>query len=149
MLVLLGPGLVEKIRSLLIPFGLRLEEGKGALFVAGEREREVKRVASILSIALSEAAGKEKEEAVVLEDADLSEVEEELANIRRMREQEDLWRKAGLPEPSEAAWRGWWAVEEMALLVREVALSDDRFRKVLEEARILYARILAREVHST
>jgi len=37
----------------------------------------------------------------------------------------------------------------MALLVREVALSDDRFRKVLEEARILYARILAREVHST
>jgi len=160
---------MEKIKSLLTPLGFRLERGERFLSVIGEQITEVTHVASSLSLALFLATGgKEKgeelreddlfvslffegkgEETIVLEDADLSRVERELAKIKRLREQRELWRRAGLPDSCEAAKRGWWHLKREARLVETVPLGEDQLQKVLEEARVLYARTLAREIHST
>ena len=145
----LGPRLVERIRSLLSPFGLRLEEEGKFIIVVGRREDEVRHVASSLFAALSEGVKGKGEGTVVLEDADLSSVERELAKIKRLRKQRRLWRRAGLPDSLEAARRGWWSLEQKALSIETVPLGENQFREVLKEARILHARALAREIHST
>jgi len=143
------PKLIERIRSLLSPLGLRLEERGEFLFVVGESWDEVIHVAFCLSVALSlslTAGGKEEGK---IAHADLSEVEEVLAKIRRLREQKELWRRAGLPEPSEAGLRGWRALRQKGLFVGKEVLSDEELQRTLEDARILYARALAREIYST
>jgi len=147
--ILLAPKLMEKIRSLLAPLGLRLEEEGRFIFVAGKRKDEARMVATSLSAVLSGEVEGKGEGSVVLEDADLSRVERELAKIRQLRRQRSLWKRAGLPEPLEAAVRGWFALERKARLIEAVPLGKDRLREVLEEARVLYARILAREICNT
>jgi len=156
--VSLDSRLVKKIKSLLAPLGFWLEKKGRSLFVVGGREDEVSRVALSLSIPLSLVAEgkrwgkitlKGRKIKIVLEDADLSEMVEELTKIRRLREQRELWRRAGLPDPLEAGRRGWWVLEQKALFVGEVPLSDEELQRRLEEAKILCARTLAHEIQNT
>jgi hypothetical protein len=140
---------VGKIRSLLSPLGLRLEEGRGTFFVAGEKESEVMRISSVLSIALSGAVEGRREAVVLLEDADLSEVEETLAGVRRVREQAARWRQAGLPTQFSSDRRNWDKLLEILLLIEEVPLPEERFVRLLQRAGELHAEALARGLQAT
>jgi hypothetical protein len=142
-LVVLAPELRRRIEALLSPLGLRLEEDGEALLVAGEEESEVLRVSSALSNALSEAAEEGRGKAVaVLENADLSGVEEALAEVRRIREQVARWREAGLPARVSPSWKSWSELEEILLLVEAVPLSEERLSSLLERAWDLFAEAL-------
>ena len=148
-LVVLAPELVGKIRSLLSPLGLRLEEAGGALLVVGEEESEVLRVSSALSSALSEAVEGRRDAVVLLEDADLSEVEETLAGVQRVREQVTRWRQVGLPTQFSSDRRNWDKMLEILLFIEEVPLPEERFVHLLQRARELHAEALARDLQAT
>lgn len=148
-LVVLAPELVKKIRSLLSPLGLRLEEGRGTFFVAGEKESEVMRVSSALSTALSGAVEGRRDTVVLLEDADLSEVEETLAGVQRVREQAARWRQAGLPTRFPSDRRNWDRMLEILLFIEEVPLPEERFVRLLRRAEELHAEALARDLQAT